>query len=393
MTNISDDFDDITREEYTSTFEGTEDQNRALDALVDWATSKDPRAAKITALLGLAGTGKTTVATELINRVRYLGLSTSVCAPTGKAASVLRRKGCSDATTLHRAIYKLEDDTGPDLVWVRRSNARRAGLVIVDEASMVTTEMLKDLQVVFGRILLVGDPGQLPPVGGDPALSLTMPRHTLTKIHRQAEESGIIRFAHAVRAGESPLTALRKVGGKDVVKGLAPEGVEVGASIAAKNSTRVSANAMARVMRGFSGRVPQEGERLMCLRNRADDGWCNGMVCVVKEVSYLKGNEYARVVAECDDGEERESNVWIEGLDLEAMPRRDDIPRGCEPFAWGYAVTAHKSQGSEWPIVEVLETWPVWGKTPEEKVAAQETARRWAYTAATRAKQTLYWGG
>lgn len=377
-------------------FEGTEDQNKALDDILEWATSPDKRLPQMACLLGLAGTGKTTVATELIARIRHgAGLSTAVCAPTGKAASVLRRKGCLDASTLHRAIYKLDEeasDAQGKLVWERRMNSRQASLVIVDEASMITEDQIADLKVVFGRILLVGDPGQLPPVSGKPALALPMPKHVLHKIHRQAEESGIVRFAHAIRAGEPPSKAI-KVGGKDVIKGLAPDGSDVGVSLCAKNKTRTSANQHTRYMRGFSGPIPREGEVLMCLRNRSEDGWCNGMMCVVEEVTYSRGSDYCHIVAACDDGETRESRVWLETLDSESMPRFDDVPRGLEPFWWGYAVTTHKAQGSEWPIVEVLENWPVWGKTPEEKRSAEDTARRWAYTAATRAKTTLYWGG
>lgn len=385
-----------TLDAYTSSFAGTDDQNAALDALLDWCTSKDSKTPQLACLLGLAGTGKTTVATELIERVRYLSLSTAVCAPTGKAASVLRRKGCADATTLHRAIYKLNEEESEEkgqLVWELRSNARQASLVIVDEASMITEDQIVDLRRVFGRILLVGDPGQLPPVTGLPALSLRMPQHRLTKIHRQAEESGIIRFAHAIRAGESISNALKQ-GGKDVIKGLPdPEKVTVGVSLCAKNQTRTGANAMARYYKGFKGTVPNVGETLMCLRNRAEDGWCNGMLCVVEEVTHSKGSPYALIVAMCDDGERRESRVWLECLDSSTMPKRDDVPAGLEPFWFGYAVTTHKAQGSEWPIVEVMESWPTWGRTPEELTTAKETARRWAYTAATRAKQTLYWGG
>ena len=377
-------------------FEGTEDQNKALDDIMTWAIASDRSAPQMACLLGLAGTGKTTVATELIERIRHgAGLSTAVCAPTGKAASVLRRKGCLDASTLHRAIYKLDEEaseTQGKLVWERRMNSRQASLVIVDEASMITEDQIADLKVVFGRILLVGDPGQLPPVSGKPALALPMPKHVLHKIHRQAEESGIVRFAHAIRAGESPSKAL-KVGGKDVVKGLAPEGVEVGVSLAAKNKTRCSANQHARYMRGFSGPVPREGELLMCLRNRSEDGWVNGMTCAVTEVTYNKGSDYCHIVAACDDGETRESRIWLECLDSEAMPRFDDIPRGLAPFWYAYAVTTHKAQGSEWPVIEVLENWPVWGKTADERQSAEDTARRWAYTASTRAKNTLYWGG
>lgn len=359
----------------------TEDQEKALENLERWAVT--PGGARYSALLGLAGTGKTTVATELIARLREHGLSTIICAPTGKAASVLRRKGAEHARTLHSALYELDEakSTDTNMVWKVRQDARRATLAIVDEASMLTVEMLNDLAGVVKRILLVGDPGQLPPVGGDPALAQAMPRHVLTTIHRQAQDSGIVRFAHAVRSRMSVKEALRQ-GGKDVVQGLAPDPEQVGIVLCATNAQRLSSNGEARLMRGFRGKLPNEGETLMCLKNRRD-GWCNGMTCKVLEIAQLD-EERASLRAECDDGQERDSIIWLDQLLSPKMLNWRDAPWGAEPFTYGYAATVHKAQGSEWPLVEVVETWPV-------RKDDEETRRRWLYTAATRAKKTLYW--
>lgn len=359
----------------------TEDQKRALEALERWSVT--PGGAKYTALLGLAGTGKTTVATELIARLQSHGLSTIVCAPTGKAASVLRRKGAEHARTLHSAIYELDESrsTPDNMVWKVRQDARRATLAIVDEASMLTVEMLNDLAGVVKRILLVGDPGQLPPVGGEPALAQGMPRHVLTTIHRQAQDSGIVRFAHAVRSRMSIKEALRE-GGKDVVQGLAPDPEQVGIILCATNAQRMSSNSEARLMRGFRGSLPNEGETLMCLKNRRD-GWCNGMTCKVLEIKELD-DERAFLRAECDDGQERDSIIWREQLTSPKMLNWRDAPWGAEPFTYGYAATVHKAQGSEWGQVELVETWPM-------RQGEEETRRRWLYTAITRAKTRLHW--
>lgn len=358
----------------------TEDQLRALDNLEKWAVT--PGGAPQSALLGLAGTGKTTVATELIARLQAHGLSTIICAPTGKAASVLRRKGAAHASTLHSAIYKVVDDTrGADIKWCVREDARRATLAIVDEASMLTVEQLHDLAGVVKRILLVGDPGQLPPVSGDAALSRPMPRHILQTIHRQAQDSGIVRFAHAVRNKKSIREALRE-GGKDVVQGLAPDPEKVGVILCASNRQRLASNSEARMSRGFSGSIPEVGETLMCLRNR-QDGWVNGMTCTVTSIEQLDESR-ALLGALCDDGTPRDSVVWLDQLMSEKMLYWRDAPEGAQPFAYGYACTVHKAQGSEWENVEVVETWPV-------RAGEEDMARRWKYTCATRAKQVLYW--
>lgn len=358
----------------------TDDQSKALDALERWSVT--PGGSQYTALLGLAGTGKTTVATELIARLQSHGLSTIICAPTGKAASVLRRKGAEHARTLHSAIYEVEDEgDGRNIRWRVRQDARRATLAIVDEASMLTTDQLKDLAGVVKRILLVGDPGQLPPVQGDPALTMAMPRHVLTTIHRQAQDSGIVRFAHTIRSRGSLADAM-KAGGDDVVKGLAPDPEAVGIMLCATNKQRLSSNGEARMFRGFRGKLPNEGETLMCLRNRKD-GWTNGMTCKVLEVRELD-DERAFLRAECDDGQERTSIMWRQQLLAPTTLPWRDSPDGAEPFTYGYAATVHKAQGSEWGTVEVVET--PWARAGEE-----ETRRRWLYTCITRAKVRAYW--
>ena len=358
----------------------TDDQLKALDALEKWSVT--PGGSPRSALLGLAGTGKTTVVTELIARLQANGLSTIICAPTGKAASVLRRKGAEHASTLHSAIYTVVDDTrGAEIKWRVRDDARRATLAIVDEASMLTTEMLRDLAGVVKRILLVGDPGQLPPVSGDAALSAPMPRHILTTIHRQAKDSGIVRFAHAVRSKKSIREALRE-GGSDVVQGLAPDPEKVGVILCASNRQRLASNSEARMCRGFSGVLPNVGETLMCLKNR-QDGWVNGMTCTVTSIEQLD-KERALLGALCDDGTPRDSIVWLAQLTSEKMLYWRDAPEGAQPFAYGYACTVHKAQGSEWDAVECVESWP-------ERPGEEEMARKWRYTCATRAKTRLYW--
>jgi hypothetical protein len=123
-------------------------------------------------LHGLAGTGKTTVLAALAQRLR----GTSLLAPTGKAAAVLARKTGLPTNTLHRLLYMPETDEQGNLIGFRPKfePGRFAGMIaLVDEASMIGTELATDLLASGIRIIASGDPGQLPPVEQQPYFSQT----------------------------------------------------------------------------------------------------------------------------------------------------------------------------------------------------------------------------
>ncbi|MEY4562335.1 MAG: ATP-binding protein, partial [Pseudomonadota bacterium] len=140
-------------------------QDQAIKAVKDWLADK--RSPQIFRLFGYAGSGKTTLAKHMAEdvdgEVLYMAF-------TGKAALVLRKKGCVGASTIHSAIYKPEEDpvTGhmefklnPD------SPVATAGLVVVDEVSMVGEDLARDLLSFGSKVLVLGDPAQLPPVKGE----------------------------------------------------------------------------------------------------------------------------------------------------------------------------------------------------------------------------------
>ena len=154
-------------------------------------------------LFGFAGTGKTTLARmfgdEVYGRVVYGAF-------TGKAASVLRKKGCPGAQTIHSMIYTREDDnpeTGEPIFGVNHaSDACSAALIIIDEVSMVDETLGRDLLSLGRPVLVLGDPGQLPPVKGDGFFTAVEPDYLLTEIHRQALDNPIIRLSIDVREGK-----------------------------------------------------------------------------------------------------------------------------------------------------------------------------------------------
>ena len=168
----------------------TADQQAAIEAIDEWAS--DPESREFT-LGGLAGTGKTTMLAEILKT-----LPCRVAAPTGKAAQNLRRKGIP-AGTVHGLIYKyIGEDENEKPVFDDKGDAH--AFVAIDEASMVNAEMANDLRRHCGRILWVGDHGQLPPVGDDPGI-MSDPDARLETICRQTDGSDIIRFAHHLRTG------------------------------------------------------------------------------------------------------------------------------------------------------------------------------------------------
>jgi exodeoxyribonuclease-5 len=175
-------------------------QDNALRAVGRWLRAKPGRGApQIFRLFGYAGTGKTTLARHLAMDVDPVFFGSY----TGKAAHVLRRKGCTGAQTIHSMIYRLQradETTGePQFVLDECAPARHAGLIVIDEVSMVDEELARDL-MSFGRpILVLGDPAQLPPVKGHGFFIAAPPDVLLTEVHRQARESAIIRLATDIR--------------------------------------------------------------------------------------------------------------------------------------------------------------------------------------------------
>src|ERR671917_687661 len=172
-------------------------QDAALKAVSDWLRRGDQ---PVFRLFGYAGTGKTTLARHIAEGVDG---AVAFGAYTGKAALVLRSKGCTDATTIHSMIYRSResDEGGPQFVLNRQSQAARADLIVIDECSMVDEELGRDL-LSFGQpVLVLGDPAQLPPVKGGGFFTEAPPDVMLTEVHRQAKDDPIIRLSMAVREG------------------------------------------------------------------------------------------------------------------------------------------------------------------------------------------------
>jgi exodeoxyribonuclease-5 len=323
-------------------------------------------------LQGLAGTGKTTVAGH-IARSQDGAL---LCAPTGKAASVLCAKTGLPAMTVHSAFYEFvsaEDRDGASRLVFRPAHSPgslRGNVLVLDECSMISREVARDILATGITIISIGDPGQLPPVNGAPFF--TAASVTLTQIHRQALGNPIIRQAHRVRGGGryAPDGAAFRVGDKLSKADLLTADIV----LTWKRSTRSRINAAARRVRGLTSPLPVEGEPLVCLRNMHRSGLYNGAIY-----------RASRDVAEGDD----KIGITTEAGDIEVHadflpPEREDATLDLPPggwktaFAFGYALTVHKAQGSEFDKVVLVDEYT----RREDRVA-------WLYTAITRAKKQI----
>ena len=177
-------------------------QDEALKQVAAWLKRGTPQVFR---LFGFAGTGKTTLARHFAE-----GIDGEVAfgAYTGKAAHVLRQKGCADAATIHSLIYRpkaMEDEEAPLFTINRESAASKADLIVIDECSMVDEELGRDLLSFGVRVLVLGDPAQLPPVKGGGFFTEHEPDAMLTEVHRQARDNPIIRLSMEIREGAERL--------------------------------------------------------------------------------------------------------------------------------------------------------------------------------------------
>ncbi|SAK98534.1 AAA ATPase [Caballeronia pedi] len=354
----------------------SEQQQAALKAVSKWV--KDPTAKQIFTLFGYAGTGKTTLAKEIAASIPGVVLFGAF---TGKASLVLRSKGCTGASTIHSMIYKPpeDDDANPTFVLNEDSDVRTASLVIIDECSMVDEELGRDL-ISFGtKILVLGDPMQLPPIKGQGFFNTRSPDVMLTEIHRQAADNPIIRMSLDVREGRG-LTAGQYGDSKVIRRDQLAQADVLNADqvLVGRNRTRRNYNARIRQLKGFEGIFPQINDRLVCLRNKKDKQLLNGGIWTVKNVKMDAKSVVNMHVASNDDPSVKlpvEVDVPVEFFKGTEESLNWRIRREMEEFDYGYALTVHKAQGSQWATVMLF----------DESSAFPDTRRNHLYTALTRA--------
>ncbi|HMO29573.1 ATP-dependent RecD-like DNA helicase [Enterovirga sp.] len=352
------------------------EQEAALRAVGQWLDAADR---PIFRLFGYAGTGKTTLARHIAQHV-----DGDVCfaAFTGKAALVLREKGCPDASTIHSLIYRSRGtgETGPQFVLNRQSAAASAQLIVIDECSMVDEDLGRDLLGFGTPVLVLGDPAQLPPVKGAGYFTEHPPDAMLTEIHRQAKDDPIIALSALVREGgrlargrygESEVVSRREI---DAERILGADQVLVG-----MNKSRRAYTSRIRQLLGYRDPMPAAGETLVCLRNDKTKGLLNGGIFTIRK---LGGEEEGRLAMDvAQEGERGAVRVSVPREFFEG--REEELPyavrRKGDEFDYGYVLTVHKAQGSQWDdLVLFDESW-----------AFREHRARWLYTGLTRAAKKL----
>lgn len=360
-------------------------QDDALRDVARWLSNRD---SQVFRLFGFAGTGKTTLARHLAE-----GVDGDVVfgAFTGKAAHVLRQKGCAGAATLHSLIYRPagtsddDEDEGSEqpLFAIRRdAPASEADLIIIDECSMVDEELGRDLLSFGVPVLVLGDPAQLPPVKGGGFFTEHEPDIMLTEVHRQAADNPIIRMSMDVREGRDldygTYGDSRMIRRGDITSEVILEADQV---LVGMNRTRRLYNNRIRELLGYRDWRPAAGEKLVCLRNDKKKGLLNGGTwSVAASRSPRKG--MLRLDVEPDD------EVLAKKVAVSVAPEffqgtYEKLPypkrRRSDEFDYGYALTVHKSQGSQWDNLVLF----------DESGAFREHRDRWLYTGITRAAETL----
>lgn len=353
-------------------------QSDALNAVSKWLESRQPQVFR---LFGYAGTGKTTLARHIAENE---GGKVEFGAFTGKAALVLRSKGCEGARTIHSMIYrpKSVDEEEPTFVLNEESAAANASLIIIDECSMVDEELGRDLLSFGKKVLVLGDPAQLPPVKGGGFFTEAEPDIMLTEVHRQARDNPIIRLSMQVREGER-----LSYGDYGDTRIIARSEIDAAAVTAADqvlvglNRTRHAYNRRLRTLLNITEPLPQIGDKLVCLKNDRKKGLLNGGLWVVKKVIAKRGQHLRFNVVPEDEPNGKGTRISV--LQMFFDNNGGEIPyalrRNSDEFDYGYALTVHKAQGSQWDNLVLF----------DESGAFREHRNRWLYTGITRAAKSL----
>ena len=386
----------------------TNKQEEAVKLAVARYINKEP----YTVIGGVAGTGKSETVKYIITALGFDPELVAYIAYTGKAAKVLREKGCPNAMTAHRLLYKSIMMPSGNYKFVPLQKLERDyKCIVVDEVSMLPLELWELLLSHKVYVIAMGDPEQLPPINPEENNHvLDHPHIFLTEIMRQAFDSEIIRLATHIREG-NPLSTYQgtdeecKVLPRDELS----EGMLLWADtiICATNDTRNMLNASVRELKGY-GPEPQIGDKIISLKNNWDiiandedeTPLTNGTILTVQGYSreiirvpkYIYPETIPLMITKANEGDAEFNGLIIDYNSITAnqktltnrqeylMKKNKTIIDPPLEFAYGYALTCWKAQGSQWNKVLGFEEG-----FPREK----DLHRRYLYTLCTRAVDRL----
>lgn len=375
-------------------------QSDILDCIYGWY--KKPANQYLT-LGGYAGTGKTTLLGYLseILRKEKKDLKIAYCSYTGKASVILKRKlndtkslKANDYVgTIHRLIYKAIVDDNDNIIGWEKNDVEKFDydLIVLDEASMVSEDIWYDLLSFKRPILAVGDHGQLPPIEGKFNL-MEKPLLRLEEIYRQERDNPIIKVSEIARKyGDIPFLefgkGVKKLSKKDedaqeFVTDMFSSFNNECMVLTGYNSTRIKLNSGIRQLLGFESKEPEPNDRVICLKNNAQESIFNGMTGTILSISKCKLDTFEVYDVEIEfDGED---TIFFGNMSVDQFGKKEiaNTRHGVNLIDFGYALTVHKAQGSQAKKVVVFEE-----RFPN---MSDDLWRRWLYTAVTRAEKELY---
>lgn len=389
-------------------------QHAIVDQILRWY--RDPHSDLVFYLAGYAGTGKTTLARFVADEI---GNDVLFAAYTGKAAQAMMKRGVEFASTIHSLIYvpfevnidermaqlsaelatatnplqvkklkeEIEDlqanEHKPRFALNHDSALGRANLLILDECSMVDRKVGEDLMFFNTKILVLGDPAQLPPVKGSGYFTERSPNAFLREIHRQAEGDPILDIATRARNGEHiPFGTYG-----DRVRVISRDAVSTSAILqeydqilCGFNKTRHTFNQRSRRVLAYANPIPMTGEKLISLKNDRDTKILNGtLMRVTEDAECVEDDPEAVHLQVCPDDH---APIYLNCIKSRFTAPDDDpgfLKKRLMDLDYGYAITVHKSQGSEWESVCLL----------DDGFGRGADRARWVYTAVTRARSKL----
>jgi exodeoxyribonuclease-5 len=384
----------------------SKDQRTAVKKIKLWYRMQKDK--QVFTLSGVAGSGKSSVikiATDELNleenEIRYLAF-------TGKASLVLKQKGNKNSSTIHKLIYQPYEKFNPktkktEVKFKKRDEIdKRIKLLVIDEAAMVSDKIMKDLLDYNRNIILIGDSAQLPAIANSGHIDyFDNPDYNFDTPHRQSLNNPIIKISNKINKGEKIDYGVYK-NDKGEIKVMVIPKYEINKKmllnmdqiIVGKNITKDRINRQIRKLKGFEGDLPVKGDKLICERNNwgkviHENGdnfpLINGLIGTAMNDVSEDDTSYARTFS-LDfrpigfDNNFKEILVDTQSFidyesELKFYKRNVD---NLNLFNFGYAITCHKSQGSEWDSVLVF-----------NEVLNRKYHKNWLYTAVTRASDKL----